>query len=141
MNLKLDKKKLKAAIEEGLYLLNFERLSGLKDKKFKLSTLGESKVNGKPAVGVKVSCKGHKDVDLYFDKKTGLLAKMEYRTVDFMTEKERTEERIIQEYQDLDGRKTAKKVLLNRDGKKYIEVEITEITQVEKLDDSEFAEP
>src|SRR5947209_5901999 len=36
----------------------------LKDKTFTLSPLGEIKVNGRTAVGVKVASKGHKDVNL-----------------------------------------------------------------------------
>jgi outer membrane lipoprotein-sorting protein len=138
---KLDKKKLLATMKEAAYLIKISQMTDLKDKKYKLSALGEAKVNGKPALGVKVSCKGQKDVDFYFDKKTGLLAKMERRTVDFMTDQEVSEERIITEYQEVEGRKVAKKLTVNRDGKKFMEVEVTEMKFVDKLDDSEFDKP
>jgi len=39
------------------------------------SLLGEVQVNGKTAVGVKISKEGKKELDFYFDKQTNLLAK------------------------------------------------------------------
>jgi hypothetical protein len=51
----------------------------LKDKSFTLESLAEVKVQGKPAVGVKVSLKGQPDISLFFDKTTSLLVKTEYR--------------------------------------------------------------
>ncbi|MCI0376034.1 MAG: hypothetical protein L0215_00355, partial [Gemmataceae bacterium] len=50
----------------------------LKDKEYKLATLGEVKVGEQSAVGVRVSRKGHRDVNLYFDKVKGHLLKSEY---------------------------------------------------------------
>src|SRR4051794_12104141 len=49
----------------------------LKDKAFTLTPLPEAKVDDRPAAGVQVSHKGHRDVKLYFDKQTGLLVKSE----------------------------------------------------------------
>src|SRR5262249_51826076 len=54
----------------------------LKDKGFELASLGEVIVGDKKAAGVRVSHKGHRDVDLYFDKATGLLVKSEYTVKD-----------------------------------------------------------
>jgi hypothetical protein len=54
-------------------------LAPLKDaKRFTLATLGEIKVEDKPALGVKVSRQGPRDVDLYFDKRSGLLVRTEW---------------------------------------------------------------
>src|SRR5262245_2214954 len=47
----------------------------LKGKEFKLSPLGEVKVGDRPAVGVRVSRQGRRDVSLYFDQKSHLLVK------------------------------------------------------------------
>jgi hypothetical protein len=63
--------------KEDLYLEWVLRLYPLRDKQFKLQPLGETKVKGKDAVGLKVSCKGRPDVRLYFDKGTGLPVKCE----------------------------------------------------------------
>jgi len=51
----------------------------LKDSAFRLSPLGEVKVQDRPAVGVQVEVKGRTDINLYFDKTTGLLVKAERR--------------------------------------------------------------
>ena len=92
-------------------------------------------------MGIKVSTNGHKDINLYFDKETGLMVKMEHRTLDLQTQQEVAEERILLEYQDVGGLKTAKKVLINHDGKKYLEAEVTEVKLEDKIDDSEFGKP
>src|SRR5262249_2905732 len=61
----------------------------LKDPGYQLSPLGESKGGHRAVVGVKVTHKGHSDVNLYFDKDTGLLRKSQYRAKDAMTGKDR----------------------------------------------------
>src|SRR5262249_4502810 len=93
--------KLQETLKEAAYVMQVGRLANLnKDKSFELSLLGEDKVNDRPAVGVRVAKKGHKDVNLYFDKKTWLLAKIEQRKYDFQTQQEVKEERIITEYKE-----------------------------------------
>jgi hypothetical protein len=51
----------------------------LDDQGFTLTALGEAKVEGRPALGVKVAFKGRPDLSLYFDKESGLLVKYAYR--------------------------------------------------------------
>jgi hypothetical protein len=63
------------------------------------------------------------------------------RKRDQITKEEVTEERIIKEYQDVDGRKVAKKVEVLHDGKPYLQLELTEVKILEKVDDSEFVQP
>jgi hypothetical protein len=67
------------------------------DPGLNLSSLGESKVRGQEAVGIKVATAGQPDVQLFFEKKTGLLIKSEHRRRDPMTGKE---ERIEDYYSD-----------------------------------------
>jgi hypothetical protein len=133
--------KLLDEMKEAVYQTRLARFVSLKDKEYELSPLGEVKVNGKPAVGVKVASKGHRDVNLFFDKESGLLTKIERQALDQMTGQDVTEERIITEYQEVDGVKVAKKALVNRNGKKFVEAEIVEVKFLDKLDDSEFAKP
>jgi hypothetical protein len=128
-------------LKEAAAISRLARLTPLKGKEYKLSPLGEVKIGGKPAVGIKVSSKGHRDVNLFFDKDSGLIVKTERRLHDLMTGQELTESRVITEYQDVDGRKVAKKVTVERDGKKYLDAEVTEVKFVDDIDDSEFAEP
>jgi hypothetical protein len=113
----------------------------LKDKALKLSLIGEVQVNGKPAVGIKVEKKGQKDIDFFFDKSTGLLAKVQRRGRDFQSGQEVTEERIVTEYQEVKGRKIAKKVEVKRDGKEFLKAEVVESELPERIDDSEFTKP
>ena len=43
-----------------------------------LAALGESKVGDRPALGVRISVKGRKDLRFFFDKESGLLVKSEH---------------------------------------------------------------
>lgn len=133
------KESVKQRIKEAIYLGKVARiLPLLKEKEFELSPLGEVKVEGKTAVGILVKSKGHKDMSLFFNKETGLLAKVEHRTTPEGSEKEVTEERIITEYEKKDGVPTPKKILIKHDGEKFLEAAVTEIKLLEKLDDGEF---
>ena len=90
--------KVKDAMQGVAHLAEVGRLVPLRDKKYELSIIGEDKVEGKKVVGVRVTAKDKTDVSLYFDKETGLIAKLEHRTSDPATGKEITEERIVVEY-------------------------------------------
>src|SRR5437868_218396 len=73
--LDLEAELLKAFKEES-YAVKVEMLVPLlREKGYTLSKLEEIKVNGKPAVGVKVAAKDHKDIELYFDKDSVLPVK------------------------------------------------------------------
>jgi hypothetical protein len=133
---------IKAALKEAQYALKAARMVALvKDQGYELATLGEVKVEGKPAVGVRISSKGHKDLNLYFNKETGLLAKVEKRGTNPTDDKEFTEERIILQYGEKtkEGMLVPRKILVKRDGETFMEVEVQEAKFLEKLDDSEFA--
>jgi hypothetical protein len=112
-----------------------------KDLLFELAPLPDILVEGKPAAGIRVRSRGHKDINLYFDKKTYLLVKLQRRTDDPMIGEEVNEERIITEYQDVQGIKTTKKSVIFRDGKKYLDMEVVEAKYLEKVDDREFVKP
>lgn len=134
--------KLLTELKEAAHMMRVGRLSSLvKDKTCELSTLGEIKIDGKDAVGVRVSSKGYRDINIYFDKKTDLPVKIERRVLDLSSQQEVNEEKFIIEYQEKDGMKIAKKVLVLRDGKKLMDVEVVEVKFMEKMDDSEFAKP
>ena len=49
----------------------------LKDRTFQLATVSEVRIDKRPALGVRVSSKGRRDVTLYFDKESGLLVRMQ----------------------------------------------------------------
>jgi hypothetical protein len=140
-DLGLDEKKLKEAIEEQLYSERVVGLMFLGEKGIELSPLGEIKVNDKPAVGLRVSSKGHKDINLYFDKDKGLLVKTEMRATDVLGGQETAEEKILSDYKEMDGLPRPTKVAVLRDGKKLMDLEVTEVKILDKLEDSTFAKP
>ncbi len=133
---------LKNEMKEAANLFKIGRLLRLKEKDaYTLSPLGEAQVNGKPAAGVKISSKGYRDINIYFDKQTGLTAKVERMALDYQTKQEVNEERIILEYQEMDGHKVPKKVLVNRNGKKFMDAEVIEYKANPKLEASDFGKP
>jgi hypothetical protein len=114
----------------------------LKDPAFQLTPLGESKVGDRAVVGVKVSRKDRRDVSLFFDKDTGLLLKCEVRARDVGGGgNEFAQETLYGDYQETDGVKWPRKVTINRDGRRFVEIEVQERKLLEKLDDKVFAKP
>ena len=82
---------IKKAMKEAKHLIKVSRMTSvLKEKGFELSAAGEIKIDDKPAVGIRITAKDQKDITLYFDKKTGLLAKAEHRQTDAQTGNEIT---------------------------------------------------
>jgi hypothetical protein len=130
-----------ASQKEGLYGGWVSTLIPLKDRAFTLSPLAEVRVNNRPAVGVKVSRKGHKDVSLYFDKETGLLVKSEQRVHSAEQDKEVLQESIYSDYKEVEGVKVPMKGTIKRDGKPYVEAENQDVKPAGKLDESVFAKP
>ena len=132
-----------AEAKEDLHAGRVETLVPLlKDKGFELSPLGESKVLDHAAVGVRVTHKGHRDINLFFDKKTGLLLKNERMIKDqMMGGKERTQETLHSDYKDVNGVKHPMKLVIKRDGEKHVEGEVTDFQTKDKIDDSAFAKP
>lgn len=130
----------KDALKDLGYKLKMGKLVALvKEKGFELNLIGEEKVEDKPAIGIRVTSNGKKDVNLYFDKKTNLLVKIESRTIDPITKNEINEERIIAEYQkNKDQIPVPKKIVVKHDGKTFLEIELSEVELLEKIDESEF---
>jgi len=114
----------------------------LKDKAFKLAALEEIKVNDQPAAGVLVTRKGYPDIKLYFDKKTGLPVKTEHRAKaaekKFM---EVNQETYLSDYREVGGANIPHKIVVKRDGKNFVEAELSDYEAKGKLPDSVFAEP
>jgi hypothetical protein len=84
----------------------------LTDKKFSLTALGPSKVDDVAVVGVKVATPGQPDVLLFFDEKTGLLKKIEYKTKMGATDdKEVPYATVLDDYRTIDTSAADVKVL------------------------------
>jgi outer membrane lipoprotein-sorting protein len=137
-----DKDQIKEA-KENMYAEGVASLLPLvKEKGFEFSALGEVKVGGKPAVGVLVKSKGHRDVNLFFDKDSGLLVKSETVVKDEMAGgKEQTQETLYSDYKEFGGVKHPTKILIKRDGEKYVDAEMSDYEAKEKIDDKVFDKP
>src|SRR5947199_8063195 len=131
-----------AEAREELYAAGVETLVPLTGKEFKLTPLGEVKVGARPAVGVRVSHEGRRDINLFFDKEKYHLLKVERTVKDFMAGgQEVRQETAYGDYKDVEGIATAHKFDIKRDGKDYVDGEMTEVKLHEKLDDSLFTKP
>jgi hypothetical protein len=112
----------------------------VKEPGFTFSLLPDQEVSERPATGIRVQKKGHRDIDLYFDKENGLLVKTESRILN-PEKKELVLEQIFSEYKDFDGVKLATKFTKYENGKLQSIEEITEMTFVDQIDAQEFAKP
>lgn len=133
--------KILTEMREGLQAEGAGSLSDYLKAPYELGALGEVKIKDKPAIGIRVSKKGQRDVSYFFDKKTHLLVKTEMRILDVEAGQEVTQEKYIIGYRDTDGLKTGARVVIHKDGKAFMDLEITESKVYEKLDESNFAMP
>jgi hypothetical protein len=118
-----------------------ERLVTLKDKAHQLMPLGELKIEDRAAVGVKVTHKDWPDLDLFFDKETGLPVRGEIRLKESQDGQEVVHTFYFKDYKEIKGIKHFTKISLRRDDKPIIDLDLTEVDLHEKLDDSTFDKP
>jgi hypothetical protein len=133
-----------AESKESMYAHRVSMLYPLLEKGYTLTPIGEVKIGDTPAVGVKVAHKDHRDINLLFDKKTNLIIKIETQVKDLTNKdkpKEVTQESFFENYKDVDGIPQPHKMSIKRDGKKFVEAEMTEIKIVDKLEDKLFEKP
>jgi len=112
----------------------------LNEKGYKLEAADEQKVGDKPAAGIKVTTPDGKDFTIYFDKETGLPARVVAKVVGFDGQ-EFTQETTYKDYKDFDGIKKATKVESKRNGQKYLDQEVTDFKVLDKADADAFDEP
>jgi hypothetical protein len=129
-----------AAAKEDLYAHWVAMLVPLKDAAFQLAPLPEIKIGDRPAVGVKVSHQGHKDISLYFDKEKGLLLKIQRRVKDLMGQ-EVDQETFYTDYKEENGILHPMKQKTKRAGNDFLQIELTEFKPAEQLDPNMFAKP
>jgi hypothetical protein len=131
-----------AELRELLYAEQIHTLTPLlRDPVYRLGLAGEGPVAGRPAVAVRVGSPEHKDVVLWFDREAGLLVKAERRTLDPETSREVLQEEYYSDYRESDGLQRPRKVVVFKDGKKFMEGEVVAIKYMDKVDASTFAQP
>jgi len=134
------KKDKLATMQEDAYSAWVASLLPLKDKAFALTTAGEADIDNRPALGVKVSRKGHQDVKLFFDKETGLLVKTERLAKDEQG-KEVTEVAFLSEHKEVQDTKQARKITIFRSGRPYQTWEVTEYQLAAMAAEGAFNKP
>jgi hypothetical protein len=112
----------------------------LRDRTFDLALLPPTKINDRPAVGVRVFSRDRREFYLYFDKETNLLVKTEHMLGNGSGKKIR-EERYFGSFKDVDGCMRAFRIMAYRDGRKLLDAELTEVKRLDRLDESEFTRP
>jgi hypothetical protein len=112
----------------------------LKGEGFKLEVGDEDKVGGKPAAVLKVTGPDGKDFQLYFDKASGLPVRMTATVTDFQGD-EYKQDSAYSNYKDFDGIKRATKIEMKRNDKKFLDMEVTDFKELDKVDAKTFAEP
>jgi hypothetical protein len=139
MTQEMDKERL-AEEREQAYAGWVATLIPLQDKAFKLAPVGETQVDNQPAVGVRVSREGHRDVTLYFDRKSHLLVKAETRAKEDGG-MEVTAETFYSDYKGDGAGKQPYKLIIKHDGKLFVESEITEYKAFEQAEEGTFDKP
>jgi hypothetical protein len=134
----------KEQVQEYKQILFSEQACGLtpllKYPHVALTLLKESKVEGILCIGVRVRCKNFRDVTLHFDRKTGLLIKMEMIVKDKGTFF--TQETFFHDYEIFNGLRRPRRVITTRDKKEYMSWEVIENRAVEnKVSDLHFVRP
>jgi hypothetical protein len=143
MNGKIEeaKDKLLTHMKEGLHgqlIAAFPFV--VRDQHYTLSLLPESKVRDRTVLGVRVASAGHREINLYFDKETGFLAKSEHLSPD-PDGKDVLRESYFEDYKDGGAVKHWMKLTINRNGKKAMEGNVIEVKLVDQIDAAEFTRP
>ena len=130
---------VRSALKAGRHMITVGRLIGpARDEGYELSPAGETTIDERPAVGVRVSKKGERDINLFFDKQTHLLAKIEYRAPD-QDGNDLKEERFFKDYKkDAGGNMIPGKIVVLHDGKPHLTAAVTECKYLETLPDDVF---
>ncbi len=130
---------IEEAREEGftMYVATLTPLR--RDKDITLKAMPEGKVKNLPADVVRVSAKGREDVDLYFDRGSGLLVKMSKKTT--FQGLSVNKEYLFEGFENSNGAKlpTVRKELLN--GRPLMEGRVTSYSFPEKPPAQAFAKP
>lgn len=131
-----------AEIRSGLELERAKRLLPLlEDKSYQLAVAEEVEVNNRPAVGVRITGRGRKEMRLYFDKEYGLLVRAENRLDGGKGKEEVRQHFFFGDYKDFGGYKRPTKVKAYRDSKQIMEAELLDAKPLDKVDETEFAKP
>ena len=137
---KLDGEKL-ANEKRGAYLdIAPTLLVPLKGTGFTLESAPEEKLGEKAAAVVRATGPDGKDFTLYFDRDTGLLAKVSAQVADDEGQVD-LQETTFEDYKDFAGIKVATRSHIKRSGKRFVDIEVAEFKALDEVEPGTFAEP
>jgi hypothetical protein len=109
------------------------------DERAELKLAGKEKVGNQELVGVKIVA--DEESTLFFDSKSGLLAKATKRMQHPLTRKEVDGEVLYSDYKEVSGVQYPMRITSFSDGKKIAELEITRIKFLKRVEDRLFEKP
>jgi hypothetical protein len=127
-----------AEVKEQMHAESLDKLLALRDAGTTLTPLGEDQVQGRAVVGLLVRAKDRRDVRLYFDKATGLLAKRENTTLDRPTGQLVKQEVFFSNYQQTEGVRHWTRIVIHLTGNPLLEMDFTDVQFPKDLPDATF---
>jgi hypothetical protein len=131
-------------LREQMHAERLDKILPLTGKSLTLRTLGvtqDPKLPGQTLTGILVKAEDHREVRMYFDKDTGLLAKRENDVKDVKSGQQFKQEIYFTAYKETEGVKVWTRFVIFRDGQRFLEAEITEVKFFETLPDAMFSQP
>lgn len=105
----------------------------LNSKRYTIKSEKLERAGNRSLAVITVRAKGMRDVKMYFDNKTGLLAKMQRRAIG-PEMREVTEDTMFDDYQALHGMMVPMKSKAMHDGKQYMTMTFSDVELFERLD-------
>lgn len=128
-----------AGFKEQVYAENLCRLLPLRESRYELKILDDAEEERMTLAVLEVSSQGHKAVNLYFDKKTGLLYKMQHPVMG-PNSQYTNQDVYFREYADFSGIKHWRRVTVVTEGGRSYEGELQSL-RFDKIPDEYFAVP
>ncbi len=135
----ISKERLEELREEAYVMWLSTLLPFMKENRFTLAPVADVEVDGRPAVGVKVTHPGRPEVRLYFDKQSGLLVKIARRAREANLAVEK--EYLYRAHKGFEGIQLPTKYAELAAGKKLIEAIEISYQFPRSVDDKAFARP
>lgn len=131
----------KAELKQAVIMQDLSMIYPLLGDKYTLTKEKDDKVDGKDAYVVTVAGKDLKSVKAYFDKATGLMVKHGRKGMANVKTglAEVYEEATLSETKKIEGVVVPHKMIVTHDGKPFMNVTMTEIKFLDKLDPKLFA--
>ena len=132
--------KMKDELKQSISTQEIGMIVPLLDKKYTLKAGKDAKVGDAEASVVTVSGKGIKEVKLFFDKKSGLLVRMQRQGLDPMGAGDVDEVTDMSDFKKVDGIQTPMTLKVMHDGKAFMTMKLSAVKYHEKLEAKRFAD-